>query len=52
MPDLPSPIDERLRQARRRGVRRTALIVAAIAVAVYVAFILSGVVAQGPAGSP
>lgn len=52
MPDTPAPIDERLQQARRRGVRRTALIVAAIAVAVYVGFILSGILAQAPAGSP
>ena len=29
--------------ARRRGARRTALVVAAIALAIYVAFILSGV---------
>ena len=32
--------------ARRRGVRRTALWVAAIAVAVYVGFILLGVLAR------
>ena len=32
--------------ARRKGVRRTALWVAAIAVGVYVAFILSGVLGQ------
>ncbi|HEY9540923.1 MAG TPA: hypothetical protein VIR05_04715 [Luteimonas sp.] len=31
--------------ARRAGVRRTALIVAAIAVVVYIGFILSGVLA-------
>lgn len=33
------------RSARRAGVRRTALIVAAIAVVVYIGFILSGVLA-------
>ena len=31
--------------ARRKRVRRTALVIGAIAVAIYVAFILSGVVA-------
>ena len=32
--------------ARKAGVKRTALLVAAIAVAIYAAFILSGVLAQ------
>lgn len=40
-----------LAEARRRAVR-TAWVVAAIAVSVYVLFILSGVVASGTAGSP
>jgi len=34
------------RDARRAGVRRTALVMAAIAVLVYIAFILSGVLAS------
>ncbi|WP_269204258.1 hypothetical protein [Lysobacter silvisoli] len=33
-------------EARRKGVRRTAWVVAAIAVAIYAAFIASGVFAQ------
>jgi len=36
-----TPVDEQ--QRRRRAARTTALVVGAIAVAIYVAFILSGV---------
>ena len=35
---------------RRRGVRRTVLLFAAVAVAIYVAFILSGVLSSGVLG--
>jgi len=41
--------------ARRRGVRRTVLVFAAVAVAIYAAFILSGVLSSGVlagAGAP
>ena len=41
--DQPGSMDERQVAAARRRARRTALLVAAIAVAVYVGFILSGV---------
>ncbi len=34
------------RRPRRAGVRRTALVVAAIAVLIYIGFILSGVLAR------
>lgn len=44
--DQHAPMDERQVAAARRRARRTALVVAAIAVAVYVAFILSGVLNQ------
>ena len=42
----PTPMTPDQVAARRKAVRRTALVVAGIAVAVYVAFILSGVVGQ------
>ena len=42
----PTPLTPDQVAARRKAVRRTALVVAAIAVGVYVAFILSGVVGR------
>ena len=42
----PTPMTPDQVAARRKAVRRTALVVAAIAVAVYVAFILSGVMGR------
>ncbi len=42
---MTSPDPRRDDAARRHGVRRTALVVAAIAVVVYIGFILSGVLA-------
>ena len=42
----PSPMTADQAAARRKAVRRTALAVAAIAVGVYVVFILSGVLGQ------
>lgn len=44
------PTQADLQQAakRRRGVRRTALILAAVAAVIYVAFILSGVLGGAP----
>jgi hypothetical protein len=44
--DQPQRQDEQQIAASRRRARRTALIVAAIAVAVYAGFILSGVLNQ------
>lgn len=44
MPDRPAPIGDADVAARRKGAVRTALVVGAIAVAVYVAFILAGVI--------
>ena len=45
---MPAKPDQRMAEAaaRRKGAVRTALIVAAIAVAIYVGFILLGVVGQ------
>ncbi len=43
MNQAPTPTDRQQATARRGAVRRTVLILAAIAVAVYAAFILSGV---------
>ena len=43
MRERPTPLTAEQAAARRKGVLRTAWIVAAIAVAVYVVFILSGV---------
>lgn len=43
MPDHPRQPDDAARRAR---ARRTALVVAAVAVAVYVAFLLMGVLGQ------
>jgi len=42
----PTPLSQDQVDARRKAVRRTALAVAAIAVGVYVVFILSGVLGQ------
>ena len=43
MRERPTPMTAEQAAARRKSVLRTAWIVAAIAIAVYVAFILSGV---------
>ena len=42
----PTPLTAEQAAARRKGAVRTAWIVAAIAVAVYVAFLLTGVLGQ------
>ena len=42
----PTPLTPDQVAARRKAVRRTALVVAAIAVGVYVVFILSGVLGR------
>ena len=44
--ERPAPMTTEQAAARRKGVVRTAWTVAAIAVAVYVAFLLSGVLGQ------
>ena len=46
MPAKPERMSDAEAAARRKGAVRTALIVAAIAVMVYVAFILAGVLGQ------
>ena len=47
----PAPsMSNELDAARRRGVRRTVLLFAAIAVAIYAGFILSGVLSSGVLG--
>lgn len=47
MVDSPKPVTEAEIAARRRsGVRRTAWLVGAVAIAVYVAFLLSGVLGK------
>jgi hypothetical protein len=43
MVDSPKPLTEAQVAARRKGVRRTAWVVGAVAIAVYLAFLLSGV---------
>lgn len=43
MPDRPAPMGDAEVAARRKRAVRTALVVGAIAVAIYVAFILAGV---------
>lgn len=45
MPAPRTPLDEQ-QAAARRNVRRTALIMAVLAVAIYAGFILSGVMAR------
>ena len=42
----PRPLTDEQLAARRKGVRRTAWAVCAIALAVYLAFLLSGVLAK------
>ncbi len=50
MAESAPPRDQRLlADGRRRGVRRTVLLFAAIAVLIYIGFILSGVLARGGA---
>lgn len=44
--DLPTPLSAEQAQLRRKGAARTALVVGGIALAVYLAFILSGVVGR------
>ena len=46
MREAPTPLTAEQAAARRKGVLRTAWIVATIAVAVYVAFLLTGVLGQ------
>ena len=46
MREHPTPLTAEQAAARRKGAVRTAWIVAAIAVAVYVAFLLTGVLGQ------
>lgn len=46
MPDPQAPMTEAQIAARRRAARRTALVVGAIAIAIYVAFVASGVVGR------
>lgn len=46
MPDRPAPLSTEQAAARRKDAVRTAWIVGGIAVAVYVAFLLSGVLGQ------
>ncbi|HET8818836.1 MAG TPA: hypothetical protein VFM73_04765 [Xanthomonadaceae bacterium] len=46
MTERPAPLTTEQAAARRKGAVRTAWIVAAIALAVYVAFLLSGVLGQ------
>jgi hypothetical protein len=43
MNQAPTPTDEQQATARRGAVRRTVFVLAAIAIVVYVAFVLSGV---------
>ena len=42
----PTPLTNEQAAARRRSVRRTAWLFAAVAVAIYVAFLLSGVLGR------
>jgi hypothetical protein len=50
MHDPTPPMSKQQADDRRRGVRRTVLLFAAIAVAIYAGFILSGVVSSGVLG--
>lgn len=43
MREIPAPMTEQQAAARRQGVRRTVLLFAIIAIAIYGGFILSGV---------
>ena len=49
MRDAPVPMTQEQAAARRKGVRRTVLLVACIALAVYAVFIASGLVSHGVA---
>jgi hypothetical protein len=46
MPGPQAPMTDAQIAARRRAARRTALVVGAIAVAIYIAFIASGVIGR------
>ena len=46
MTERPTPLSDEQAAARRKGAVRTAWIVAGLAVAVYVAFLLTGVLGQ------
>jgi len=46
MRQTPDPMSQEQAAARRGGVRRTVLVFALIAVAIYVGFILTGVLGQ------
>ena len=46
MSDAPTPLTEQQAAARRGGVRRTVLVFALVAVAIYVGFILTGVLSK------
>lgn len=46
MPGPQAPMTEAQIAARRRAARRTALVVGGIAIAIYVAFVASGVVGR------
>ncbi|HVR82393.1 MAG TPA: hypothetical protein VHF02_09995 [Luteimonas sp.] len=46
MPAPVTPMSEQQAAARRHNVRRTALVVAVLAIVIYVGFILSGVVVR------
>ncbi len=48
MTDPVQPLDQQQVGKRRRGVRRTALVLFVVAVAIYAAFILSGVLGGAP----
>ena len=49
MRDAPVPMTEQQAAARRKGVRRTVLLFACIALAIYAAFVASGFLSHGPA---
>ncbi len=49
MADPVQPLDPQQVARRRRGVRRTVLVLFVVAVAIYAAFILSGVLGGAPA---
>ena len=46
MRDRPVPMTEQQAAARRKGVRRTALLFAIIAALIYIGFILTGVLSR------
>ena len=49
MRDRPVPMTEQQAAARRKGVRRTVLLFACIALAVYAAFVATGLLSHGVA---